>query len=45
MFTANLAHEVKPNEVLAVVVHPGFVQTEMGISAAQEGAREGEICK
>ena len=43
MFTANLAHEVKPDKVLAVVVHPGFVETEMGMSAAQEGAREGKI--
>ena len=45
MFIANLAHDLKPDKVLAVCVHPGFVATDMGMSAATAGAREGEICE
>ena len=43
MFTANLAHDLKPDGILAACVHPGWVATDMGMSAAQGGAREGDL--
>ena len=42
MFIANLAHDLKPDGILAACVHPGWVAADMRMSAAQGGAREGD---